>query len=164
MTRRAFVFAAALVLGFSMFSHRDVDTEIDNAFSGALSILQMLAQQSAQAAHYLEILTLLEGAVTQQRQRLSAQARQRRSQYVSRIFSLSDTPSIPRMQSVDNSRGASATPLLVQGGPFYPWIPNDEGAAIATPPMMDGAFLDWEGMDLPLWDSFPFTEPGSSAL
>lgn len=164
MTRRAFVFAAALVLGFSMFSHRDVDTEIDNAFSGALSILQMLAQQSAQAAHYLEILTLLEGAVTQQRQRLSAQARQRRSQYVSRIFSLSDTPSIPRMQSVDNSRGASTTPLLVQGGPFYPWIPNDEGAAIATPPMMDGAFLDWEGMDLPLWDSFPFTEPGSSAL
>lgn len=147
-----------------MFSHRDVDTEIDNAFTGALSILQMLAQQSAQAAHYLEILTLLEAAVTQQRQRLSAQARQRRSQYVSRIFSLSDTPSAPRMQGVENSRGGSATPLLVQGGPFYPWIPNDEGAAIATPPIMDGAFLDWEGMELPLWDSFPFTEPGSSVL
>ncbi|KAJ5371496.1 uncharacterized protein N7496_007588 [Penicillium cataractarum] len=161
---KAFVFAAALVLGFSMFSHRDVDTEIDNAFTGALSILQMLAQQSEQAAHYLEILTLLEAAVTQQRQRLSAQARQRRSQYVSRIFSLSDTPSTPRMQGVDSGRGGSATPLLVQGGPFYPWIPNDEGAAIATPPIMDGAFLDWEGMELPLWDSFPFTEPGSSVL
>ncbi|GLI78953.1 hypothetical protein PoHVEF18_007275 [Penicillium ochrochloron] len=161
---KAFVFAAALVLGFSMFSHRDVDTEIDNAFTGALSILHMLAQQSAQAAHYLEILTLLQAAVTQQRQRLSSQARQRRSQYVSRIFSLSDTPSTPRMQSVDNGRAGSATPLLVQGGPFYPWIPNDEGAAIATPPIMDGAFLDWEGMELPLWDSFPFTEPGSSVL
>ncbi|CEJ57965.1 hypothetical protein PMG11_06639 [Penicillium brasilianum] len=161
---KAFVFAAALVLGFSMFSHRDVDTEIDSAFTGALSILQMLAQQSAQAAHYLEILTLLQAAVTQQRQRLSAQARQRRSQYVSRIFSLSDTPSTPRMQGADSSRRGSTTPLLVQGGPFYPWIPNDEGAAIATPPIMDGAFLDWEGMELPLWDSFPFTEPGSSVL
>ncbi|OKP02472.1 hypothetical protein PENSUB_7005 [Penicillium subrubescens] len=161
---KAFVFAAALVLGFSMFSHRDVDTEIDNAFTGALSILQMLAQQSAQAAHYLEILTLLQAAVTQQRHRLSSQARQRRSQYVSRIFSLSDTPSTPRVQSVDNGRAGSATPLLVQGGPFYPWIQNDEGAAIAMPPIMDGAFLDWEGMELPLWDSFPFTEPGSSVL
>lgn len=160
---RAFVFAAALVLGFSMFSHRDVDPEIDNAFTGALSILHMLAQQSAQAAHYLEILTLLQAAVKQQRQRLSAQARQRRSQYVSRIFSLSDTPSTPRLQSVDNSRTGNTTPLL-QGGPFYPWIPNDEGATIATPPIMDGAFLDWEGMELPLWDSFPFTEPGSSVL
>jgi hypothetical protein len=147
-----------------MFSHRDVDTEIDSAFTGALSILQMLAQQSAQAAHYLEILTLLEAAVTQQRQRLSAQARQRRSQYVSRIFSLSDTPSTPRTQGADSSRRGSTTPLLVQGGPFYPWIPSDEGAAIATPPIMDGAFLDWEGMELPLWDSFPFTEPGSSVL
>jgi hypothetical protein len=22
--------------------------------------------------------------------------------------------------------------------------------------MMDGTLFDWEGMDLPLWDSFPF--------
>ena len=80
-----------------MFSHRDVDPEIDNDFTGALCILNMLAKQSAQAAHYLEILTLLEAAVKQQRQRLSAQARQRRSQYVSRIFRLSDTPSTPQM-------------------------------------------------------------------
>lgn len=146
-----------------MFSHRDVDPEIDNAFTGALSILNMLAKQSAQAAHYLEILTLLEAAVKQQRQRLSAQARQRRSQYVSRIFRLSDTPSTARLQSVDISGTGSTTPLL-QGGPFYPWIPNDEGATIVTQPIMDGAFLDWEGMELPLWDSFPFTEPGSSVL
>ena len=61
-----------------MFSHRQVDTEVDGAFSSALAILRMLSQQSAQAAHYLEILTLLEAAVTQQRQRLAAQARQKR--------------------------------------------------------------------------------------
>jgi hypothetical protein len=157
---RAFIFAAALVLGFSMFSSRDVDSEIDGAFAGALIILRMLAHQSAQAAHYLEILTLLEAAVTQQRRRLAAQARQRRSQYVSRIFSLNDGPAPARMQSEDEGR-AAATPLQ-QGRPFYPWTPQDDGPATMTPPAIDGAFLDWAGMDLPLWDSFPFTEPGSS--
>lgn len=158
---RAFVFAAALVLGFSMFCHRDIDGEVDSAFSGALDILRMLAHQSAQAAHYLEILTMLEAAVTQQRQRQAAQARQRRSRYVNRIFSLHDSPSTPRAQNDDDSR-TDATSLLNAGGPLYPWIPQDNGPV--TPPVIDGAFLDWEGMELPLWDSFPFTEPGSSVL
>lgn len=162
MVRRAFVFAAALVLGFSMFSHRDVDSEIDGAFTGALTILRMLAQQSAQAAHYLEILTLLEAAVTQQRRQMAAQARQRRSQYVSRIFSLTESPAPARVQSEDEGR-AAATPLI-PGAPFYPWTPQDEGSGTVTPPVIDGSFLDWEGMELPLWDSFPFTEPGSSVL
>ncbi|KAJ5560528.1 hypothetical protein N7513_002927 [Penicillium frequentans] len=161
---KAFVFAAALVLGFSMFAHRDVDTEIDSAFTGALTILRMLAQQSAQAAHYLEILTLLEAAVTQQRERLASQARQRRSKYVSRIFSLSDSPSVPRAQSENENRPESATPLSTQGGPLFPWIPQGDGPTTFTPPVLDGAFLEWEGMELPLWDSFPFTEPGSCAL
>lgn len=160
---RAFVFAAALVLGFSMFAHRDVDTEIDSAFTGAITILRMLSQQSAQAVHYLEILTLLESAITQQRQRLSSQARQRRSQYVSRIFSLNDNPQTPA-RSDNETRPTASTPLLAQGGPFYPWIPQGDGPASGTPPVLDGSFLDWAGMDLPLWDSFPFTEPGSTVL
>jgi len=144
-----------------MFSHREVDPDIDGSFAGALSILRMLAHQSAQAAHYLEILTLLEAAVTQQRRRLAAQARHRRSQYVNRIFSLDDGPISARMPSEDEGR--TATPLLMQGGPFYPWIPQDDGPTI-TPPAIDGDFLDWEGMELPLWDSFPFNGPASSVL
>lgn len=164
MTFRAFVFAAALVLGFSMFSNRDIDSEIDSAFGGALTILRMLAHQSAQAAHYLEILTLLEAAVTQQRQRLAAQARHRRSQYVSRIFSLNDIPTPSRIQHEEEGQGVNGTPLLNQAGPFYPWTPQDDGQGTATPLTVDGVLVDWEGMELPLWDSFPFTEPGSSVL
>lgn len=148
-----------------MFSNRDIDSEIDGAFTGALSILRMLAHQSAQAAHYLEILTLLEAAVAQQRQRLAAQARQRRSQYVSRIFSLSENPTPDRLQRGEQGRSASRTPLLTQGGPFYPWTPQDDApGGTVTPLTIDGALLDWEGMELPLWDSFPFTEPGSTVL
>ncbi|CAG8038773.1 unnamed protein product [Penicillium olsonii] len=152
---KAFIFAAALVIGFSMFAHRDIDTEIDEAFRGAMTILRMLASQSAQAAHYLDITIMLEAAVNQQRQRLAAQARQRRSQYVSRIFSLSDDPEIPRRQSEVHEQ-AGDTPLLTQSIPSYSWLQSDDGISTVTPPAIDGALFDWEGMDLPLWDSFPF--------
>ena len=151
---RAFVFAAALVLGFSMFSHRDVDSEIDGAFCGALTILRMLAPQSAQAAHYLEITSMLESAITQQRQQLAAHARQRRSQYVNRIFSLNDNPTTPRTQSESADQPETTTPRLTQGAP-YSWLQSDDGIGAVTP-LLDGTLVDWEGMDLPLWDSFPF--------
>jgi hypothetical protein len=155
---RAFIFAAALVLGFSMFSHRDVDSEIDDVFRGALTILRILASQSAQAAHYLEIITMLQAAINEQRQRLAAQARQRRSQYVSRIFSLNDRPATPHTQTeADDDEVRNATTTRSQSLTSYPLLHSDDGAAATvTPPMMDGTLFDWEGMDLPLWDSFPF--------
>ncbi|KAJ5102415.1 hypothetical protein NUU61_004637 [Penicillium alfredii] len=157
----AFVFAAALVLGFSMFSHRDVDAEIDGAFQGALTILRMLASQSAQAAHYLEILSLLESAVKQQRQRLTAHSRQRRSQYVRRIFRLTDPTTTTRTQGGNRGRPENSTLLATPGGSLYPWVPSDDTSCTVTPPV-DGTFLDGEGMELPLWDSFPFlTEPST---
>lgn len=155
---RAFIFAAALVIGFSMFSQRDVDPDIDDVFRGALTILRMLALQSAQAAHYLEIITKLEAAINKQRQQLAAQARQRRSRYVSRIFSLTDSPATPRTQNQgDEGEARDVTPLLSQSVTSYAWLHSEDGTAPAvSPPMVDGALFDWEGMDLPLWDSFPF--------
>ncbi|KAF4762748.1 hypothetical protein N7455_003593 [Penicillium solitum] len=159
---KAFIFAAALVLGFSMFSHREVDSEIDDVFRGALTILRMLALQSAQAAHYLEIITKLEAAISKQRQRLVAQARQRRSQYVTRIFSLNDTPATPQTQGEgdeeeEEEEAVNTTPPLSHSVTSYAWLHSDDGTAAAvSPPMIDGTLFNWEGMDLPLWDSFPF--------
>ncbi|CAI7595322.1 unnamed protein product [Penicillium viridicatum] len=157
---KAFIFAAALVLGFSMFSRHDMDPEIDDVFRGALTILRMLASQSAQAAHYLEIITKLDAAISKQRQRLAAQARHRRSQYVTRIFSFNDTPATPQTQGggdKEQEEAINASPLLSQSVTSYAWLHSDDGtAATVSPPMIDGTLFDWEGMDLPLWDSFPF--------
>ncbi|CAI7645638.1 unnamed protein product [Penicillium crustosum] len=160
---KAFIFAAALVLGFSMFSHREVDSEIDDVFRGALTILRMLASQSAQAAHYLEIITKLEAAITKQRQQLVAQSRQRRSQYVTRIFSLNDTPATLQTQGEGDEKegeeeeeAVNTTPSLSHSITSYAWLHSDDGTAAVSPPMIDGNLFDWEGMDLPLWDSFPF--------
>lgn len=153
MTSRAFIFAAALILGFSMFSHRDIDPETDAAFVGALAILRMLARQSAQAAHYLEILILLQDVITQQRQLLTAQDGQRRSDYVSRIFSLNDGVSKSSSQT-ERDQSISGSNALNRGPALHSWTSQEEGVS----------FPDWGGMDLPLWDMFPFTEPGSYVL
>jgi hypothetical protein len=134
-----------------MFSHREIDYEIDGAFRGALTILRMLAPQSAQAAHYLEITSMLESAITQQREQLAALARQRRSQYVSRIFSLNQNPATSRTQDESIDRTETAP---------YSWLQSDEETGAVTP-LIDGTLLDWEGMELPLWDSFPFLTESS---
>lgn len=138
-----------------MFSHGEVNSEVDDAFRGALSILRMLALQSAQAAHYLEITTMLEAAINQQRQRLVTQSRQRRSQYVSRIFSLNNNPATAQIQPEGHGETRSVTPLMGENTPSCSWLHLDEGTTV-TPPIIEGTQFDWEGMDLPLWDSFPF--------
>ncbi|XHG04149.1 hypothetical protein AWENTII_007429 [Aspergillus wentii] len=85
---KAFVFAAALTLGFSMFSQMEVDSTWEEAFNGATEILRIFSQQSAQAAHYSDILTSLANAIAEQRQRLTSHRRQSRSRYVSKLFTL----------------------------------------------------------------------------
>ncbi|OOF95346.1 hypothetical protein ASPCADRAFT_515743 [Aspergillus carbonarius ITEM 5010] len=128
---KAFVFAAGLVLGFSMFSRREADPPLDQAYKEALEILRVLSEQSAQAAHYSEILNYLGNAIAEQRQQLMHHSQQNKSRYVSKLFSLDD-----RRPSME-----------IRGGLDTPDRPLTDTSAI--PP-------DANGMQLPVWDSFPF--------
>lgn len=132
-----------------MFSQKEVDSALDSAFNGALDILRMLSQQSAQAAHYLEILTFLSTAISEQRQRLASQSRHSRSRYVSKLFSLHRRRS-PEAQETESS---GVSPLASSTAPQ-----SDEQAdrSLTMPADIDDAFSGWEGMELPLWDSFPY--------
>jgi hypothetical protein len=136
------------VLGFSLFSQKDTDTAVEQAFHGALEILRTLAQQSAQASHYYEILSSLKNAIAEQRQRLMQYAPQNKNRYVSKLFSLnSDRPlANPTRFSVENDDLLPATPNILDA-----WASMD-------PAEQDPAFSGWEGMELPLWDSFPFID------
>lgn len=133
-----------------MFSQKEVDTALDSVFSGALDILRMLSQQSAQAAHYLEILTFLSTAITEQRQRLASQSRHSRSRYVSKLFSLNRRRS-PELQETESS---GVSPLVSQSTASQPNEYADR--SLTMPADIDDAFSGWEGMELPLWDSFPY--------
>lgn len=132
-----------------MFSQKEVDAALDTAFYGALDILRILSQQSAQAAHYLEILTFLSNAITEQRQRLASQSHHSRNRYVSKLFSLNRRSPDPADSTMGSSQAASPLPSIPQ-----PDIQGDR--LLIMPSDIDATISGWEGMDLSLWDSFPF--------
>lgn len=134
-----------------MFSQKEVDSALDSAFNGALDILRMLSQQSAQAAHYLEIVTFLSTAITEQRQRLASQSRYSRSRYVSKLFSLHGRRRSPEPQEIESS---GVSPLASQS--TAPQSDEHADRSLTMPADIDDAFSGWEGMELPLWDSFPY--------
>ncbi|KAL4863097.1 hypothetical protein BDV12DRAFT_31767 [Aspergillus spectabilis] len=156
---KALVFAAALIPGFSMFSQKEVDPKLEEAFNGALEILRVLSQQSAQAAHYFEILNLLRNAIDEQRQRLRENPPPDKK-YVSKLFSLNNRRNSPQPQrdtlslSETTSSTALAQPLTI--GSAYP-EPDEPGSLFDTVDVT-AAFPGWEGMELPLWDRFPFID------
>lgn len=138
-----------------MFSQREVDPGLDEAFDGAIEILRMLSQQSAQAAHYCEILTMLGNAIREQRQRLTSQ-RRGSSQYVSKLFSLNNQPQPASAEPETGSRAIS--PVSNHANNVY-LLAQD--SLFNMTPEMESLFSGWEGMELPLWDSFPYlTERG----
>lgn len=133
---RAFIFAAALVVGFSLFSQKDPNPDLEEAFIGAIDILHTFSKQSAQAGHYYEILSFLRNAIAEQRQRLSNQDQSSKSQYVSKLFSLNGR------RASRQTEGAATVNLATLTSPFD----------------INSVPLEWECMELPFWDSFPFTE------
>lgn len=176
---RALIFAAALILGFAMFAQREVDFEIEAAFTGARDILSMLSPQSQQASHYHEILTLLSQAILRQREELANRAARRKSGYVGRILDIdiraggvggsssalttgeAMTQSTPRVPSAN----ASALPSGLNS-PFRTATPTAAGEGSLLDSWMQGqteinldenGFLGWDSLELPLWDNFPFT-------
>lgn len=154
---RALVFGAGLILGFDMFAKREVDFEVDTAFSGAKEILGLLSEQSAQAGHYAEILELLASAITEQRRKSATQGR---SKLIGRLF-----PSIGDDETSSGVRSASRpfeNPILSTSGQ-----PTSEGPGhwllgpqLAMPADIDSDLIGgWDTLDLTQWDNFPFNSP-----
>ncbi|EEA26578.1 hypothetical protein TMatcc_005145 [Talaromyces marneffei ATCC 18224] len=67
---KAWVFAAGLILGFSLFAYDDIESrnETESAFQSARYVLQNLANLSPQARQYDEILTSFAEAIVKHRQ------------------------------------------------------------------------------------------------
>ncbi|EHA26956.1 hypothetical protein ASPNIDRAFT_130765 [Aspergillus niger ATCC 1015] len=153
---KAFVFAAALVLGFSMFSRKEAEPSHERAYGEALEILRVLSEQSAQAAHYYEILSCLGNAVTEQRRRLVQHSRQTKGRYVSKLFSLDDRrPSVEVQRGLDTPLLNSVSAISPEAGVSDPWA-GIQRLGFMDSLEIDAAFTGLDGMQLPVWDSFPF--------
>ncbi|KAI5467233.1 fungal-specific transcription factor domain-containing protein [Mariannaea sp. PMI_226] len=162
---KALLFAAGLILGFVMVAERNGDYEVEKAFRSAKEILETLAIQSPQAAHYSEILGLLLGAIETPRRRLTSRGG---SKYVGRLFTLdratddaaTASTSIPDFMGFP-PMGRDTTDLAGDDND------NDNGVWVGLQPQqmfadMDGSFLSgWDTLDLSQWDNFPFLGPRS---
>ncbi|KAK7550099.1 putative C6 transcription factor [Phyllosticta citricarpa] len=85
---KAWIFAAGLVLGFSIFAQGEANFDIEDAFNEARKVLQFLARLSPQAEHYYEILSNFSEAIGKHRQQLAHQKRRVKKKYVSQIFTM----------------------------------------------------------------------------
>lgn len=155
---RAFIFAAALILGFSMFTKRETDLELESSFDGARNVLEMLSAQSAQAAHYFEILTLLSNAITKQRQSLALQSIsiKPKNPYVGKIFSLNIDRTSSEAQLGSSLSEEQSTSRADNGGILDPWLPGDQAAYEGLSQEIGNEFMLWDCPELSAWDSFPF--------
>ena len=88
---RAWVFAAGLVLGFSLLVDSTKETDSDGAFLGSQQILQHLGRFSPQAAQYHHILTTFSDAIYAYREQLNHERRISKPRLVERILSLDQT-------------------------------------------------------------------------
>ena len=85
---KAFVFAAGLLIGFSLFASDATDPDAQSAFNHAQTVLHYLSELSPQAKHYHEILTDFSAAISKyHRQKLNKKKRTT-NQYLDHIFDL----------------------------------------------------------------------------
>ncbi|KAF7545316.1 hypothetical protein G7Z17_g9277 [Cylindrodendrum hubeiense] len=154
---KALLFATGLILGFVMVAERNSDYEVEKGFRSAKEILETLATQSPQAAHYCEILGLLLTAIETPRKRLTTRGR---NKYVGRLFTLDQvTEGSSAMDTAPDSSGNLAERDIagLAGEENAAWIGFQQPLAD-----IDGDFLSgWDALDLSQWDNFPFLGPRS---
>ncbi|KAK5102135.1 hypothetical protein LTR70_006635 [Exophiala xenobiotica] len=85
---KAFVFAAGLLIGFSLFSSDSTDPDTQNAYSNAQTVLQQLSLLSPQAKHYHEILNDFSEAIGKYHRQKLNKKRRATNQYLDHIFDL----------------------------------------------------------------------------
>lgn len=124
-------------------------------------MLNFLATQSPQAAHYYEILTLLANAIAKQREKIASKGR---SRYVSRLFTFDGGDADGRADAATGADGGERGAEWVPGGAAaaadYTAELGEEGVSwmsgSRTPAGGEEVFLGWDSLDISQWDSFPF--------
>ena len=88
---RAWIFAAGLVLGFSLLVDTGTNTDSDGAFLSSQQVLQHLGRFSPQAAQYHHILATFSDAISVYKEQLNQERRKSKPRLVERILLLDQT-------------------------------------------------------------------------
>lgn len=90
--KRAWVFAAGLVLGFSLLADDASDGDTREAFRGSQHVLHTIGRLSAQAAQYHQILSAFSEAIDIYRRQKRSERNESRVPFVEQILSYDDHP------------------------------------------------------------------------
>jgi len=164
---RAWVFAAGLILGSSLFVYDDSETrgETESAFQSARHVLRDLATLSPQAKHYDEILTSLAEAIIKHRQHVVSERQKAARQYIECGFDIDLTPTL--------SRGGRGTDTIYGGDGedvdcFYPIfdesLPGTAFGGLDNIPGSGPANADDAGIDLDGFSGFSFQNGGNWSI
>ncbi|KAK5178165.1 hypothetical protein LTR44_009471 [Exophiala sp. CCFEE 6388] len=160
---KAWLFAAGLVLGFSMFAQGESPFDMDQSFNGAREVLKKLADHSPQAEEYSGILTAFADAIQRHRQHLSREKRP--NKYVSRILSLDFNPGESGSQAAFSPHTTSsnvAHPSTdIPGERFGDLTSSHLDTTSAVPHMEgDGAFdvglFGWDSFAMQITENFSY--------
>lgn len=166
---KAWMFAAGLLLGFSMFATPEPVPEVDEAFQNAIAVLERLAPCSPQARHYFEILSTFSEAIHTRREQLGRERRKKSDRFVSQIFTASfhdSNQNLPPL-ATPSSGPSNIDPNIVPGSGLdsmnnfdfdfnsaaydLPTFPDQE-AWTDMPLLSDNLYIDWESI-WPVMDS-----------
>ena len=160
------MFAAGLVLGFSMFAHGDSRFDMDDSFSNAREVLRSLSIQSPQAEHYYEILTGFADVIQRRRQSLSLGERRSRNKYVDQILTFDNTPSASRSQSTlspatpqSKDLGNSNQEVIATNegvGEFDFQMPDLTGWPLENGGGFDFGMFGWDNFVMQISENFSF--------
>jgi hypothetical protein len=125
---RAWVFAAGLVLGFSLLVDAGTKTDSNAAFLSSQQVLQHLGRLSPQAAQYHHILTTFADAISVYKEHLSQEKRKSKPQLVERILSMDQTGG--RIEVPESSQLSLpdctmvVEPIALDGGVATTYLPD----------------------------------------
>ncbi|CRG91843.1 Thiamine repressible genes regulatory protein thi1 [Talaromyces islandicus] len=161
---KAWVFAAGLILGSSLFVYDDTETsgETESAFQSARHVLRNLANLSPQAKHYDEILTSFAEAIVKHRQHVVLERQKAAKQYIDCIFDIDITPAMPRGERCEIDGGGGEDIEY-----FYPVLDESIGTAFGgldDMPGVESGNLDNASVDLDGFSGFSFQDGGNWSI
>lgn len=152
------MFAAGLLLGFSLFAEKGEATETSEAFQGACSVLMNFSSLSPQAKHYHEILTAFSDAINKHRQQRLDARRRTTNQFIDQIFTI-DLKNPSAAEPAYLSPESGSMDMMTTGGS----LPSDQDHVLDAAMGMPGFGME-DAANLPMmWDDLSADWPQLNA-
>lgn len=166
------MFAAGLILGFSLFAYDDEESrnETESAFQSARHVLQNLANLSPQAKQYDEILTSFAEAIVKHRQQTSSARQKIADRYIDCVLDIGATTTVEPQQhrqgrSTDGGDYSGTWEQLPQTNTQIsrPSMPG-MGVEDSSMERVDESDSDIAGVDLDGFSVLPFDDGGGFSI